>query len=279
MLFILLAVLCSTGVSLLLKITHTRRLAVEPIFLINYITAAAAAALQGDFSTLPSLSENLGWGFYFLAVFLGVLFIGAFYVYRKTITELGISLSSTISRLSAGLPLLGTILLFNETPLPRQMIGMALMFAAIPLVSEKSDDPRRKGRTIWGGILFLAFGINDFTLKVVGELWPRASEGAFLFFVFLTSTAIALGLTMAKGRSLKLNLLIPGIILGVINLGSSFFILKALRHVDAIIVYPLLAMGIITLGLVAGLLFWKEKLTKGHALFIAVAAAAILLIS
>ena len=279
MLFILLAVLCSTGVSLILKITHTRKMAVEPIFLINYVTATAASALQGDFSTLPRLTDDLGWGFYLSALFLGFLFIGAFFVYRKTIAELGISLSSTISRLSAGLPLLGTILLFHETPHLRQIIGMALMFLAIPLASEKSDDTRHKGHNFWGAVLFLAFGINDFTLKVVGELWPQASEGAFLFFVFLTSTVIALVLTLAKGHSFNPALLLPGIILGVINLGSSFFILKSLRRVDAIIVYPLLALGIIFMGLVTGMLFWKEKLTRSHAIFIAIAAVAVLLIS
>ncbi len=279
MLYILLAVLCATGVSQILKITDRHRMSVEPVFLINYAVASGTAFLQGDMSTLPVPGETLGTAFYVTAILLGFVFIGAFYIYRKTIAELGISLSATISRLSAGLPLLGSVLLFHENPLIRQILGMVLMFIAIPLASDRSDEARRGGHNVWGFLLFLSFGINDFTLKVVRELWPETSEGAFLFFVFLTSFLSALVLLVVKKQRIRANLILPGVLLGVINLGSSFFILKALMTLPAIVVYPVLAMGIIILGLVTGILFWKEKLTLGHGLFILIASGAVLLIS
>lgn len=279
MIYILLAVLCSTGVSQILKITDRRRMNVEPIFLINYAAAATAAFFQGDRTTLPSPAESLGPVFYIVAFFLGLVFIGAFYIYRKTISLMGISLSATISRLSAGVPLLGSMIFFRETPLPRQAAGMILMFIAIPLASDRSKDPHRRGSTVWGVLLFLAFGINDFTLKVVRELWPRTDEGSFLFFVFLTSFLTALVLLVWKREKIRPGLILPGVILGLINLGSSYFILKSLQSLDAIVVYPVLALGIIVLGLVTGILFWKERLTPAHALFILIASGAVLLIS
>ena len=279
MFFIILSILCSTGVSQILKISNVRKISVESIFLINYMVAAGTAAAQADFSTLPSPDTAWGFSFFLAAMFLGFMFIGSFYIYRKAIDDLGISLSATISRLSAGLPLLGSMLFFKEMPILRQTIGMAIVFVAIPLASDKSDKDKRNRHLFWGLVLFLAFGISDFTLKVVQELWPLVNKGAFLLFVFLTSAITALVRMIRKKTPLAINAILPGIVLGLINLGSSFFLLKALGKLEAIVVYPVLAIGIILMGLVTGLLFWKEKLTPAHTIFIFIAIVAVLLIS
>lgn len=273
---ILLAVLCSTAVSLILKSCGHRGLPVKSVFLVNYLIASLSAAVQTDFDGLPPVGEALL--FYLLALVLGLLFIGAFYIYQRSLTESGMYLSTTVSRLSTGLPLAGSILFFNESLTPYRLAGLAVMFMAIPLsVPSRRREPGRRA-SLWTVLLFFAFGINDFILKIVKELWPGVGESGFLFFVFSTSALTALVLMAVCKEPLSGVSILPGVALGLVNLGSALFVMKALSTLSAVVVYPTLSLGIITMGIVAGVLFWKEKLTLRHGLFTVLAGIALFFI-
>jgi drug/metabolite transporter (DMT)-like permease len=279
MIFIILAVLCSTAVSQILKLSERMRYPIGSVFLLNYLVASLFASIQADYSTYPMMDSVRGIFFYGTAVLLGLLFIGSFYIYRKTLGEMGVSPATTISRLSTGLPMIGSLIFFREYPSLKQALGMVLMVIAIPLASKRERNRKNFQPSPWGILLFFAFGINDFILKIVKEMWPKVDENAFLLIVFAIAGLTAQALMILKKEPIALKAIFPGIILGLVNLGSALFVMKALNSLPAIIVYPTLSLGIILLGIITGLLFWREKMTLAYGLFLLIAITSIVLIT
>ncbi len=63
-----------------------------------------------------------------------------------------------------------------------------------------------------------------------------------------------------KKIKFKTGTVTTGIILGVPNVFSSYFMLDALNQLPGIIVYPSINIGIIVLTTLAAFLIWKEEL-------------------
>jgi multidrug transporter EmrE-like cation transporter len=75
------------------------------------------------------------------------------------------------------------------------------------------------------------------------------------------------------------RLILHGILLGIPNFLSAYFILKVLQHFPGAIAFPLNNIGIIVLSVVVGRLIWQERFEKKTAAAIVIAAAAVVLLN
>lgn len=118
-------------------------------------------------------------------------------------------------------------------------------------------------------VIFVGGGITDSVVKLVQALKATPDEaGIFSTFVFFVALIIALVILLVKRKNQQLRWHTPsltlGIILGTVNFGSLFFIIKALNfsNINSSLVFALNNMSIVALSAVLGYLLFHEKLSK-----------------
>jgi multidrug transporter EmrE-like cation transporter len=67
---------------------------------------------------------------------------------------------------------------------------------------------------------------------------------------------------LIKKIPLKQKTILSGGILGIPNVFSSVFLIGALQSIAAILVYPIVNVGVIILTAILAYLFWKERVNR-----------------
>jgi hypothetical protein len=134
------------------------------------------------------------------------------------------------------------------------------------------------------GLLFLAGGLVDVALKTFGEVFaPSHGRALFLLVVFGVAFAVGLALVvwtgLREGRWPDAGALGWGALLGLVNYGSAEFILRALAELRGTFVFPANNVAVVMGAALLGAVVWGERLSKGNAIGLALAAAALLLLA
>jgi drug/metabolite transporter (DMT)-like permease len=277
--FLLLTVLCSTSIALFLKYNDTKK--GEPIVLLagNYL----AASLIG--LTLLILNDEKIFSIQTL-VFgagLGLLFVLSFFAFAKAISFAGTGLATTSSRLSVIIPILFSILIFNELPNKLHLVGFVFTLITFILfyfsVRGNHKDGEGMLKYLFLIAVFIGIGINDFAIKVFKSWRPEQEEPYFVFCIFSSAFVYSSIYIILKKVKISKNTVLLGLVLGIPNVFSTIFLLGALALLPAILVYPLMNVGIILFTTSAAFLIWKEKLNRWGVLSIASGLLAILFLS
>lgn len=278
MFYLLLSILCSVAIAHIFKWVEQKTFPIFPIFAINYAIATLVAGINSH-----PVHKSLTLGAGILGIFVGILFIASFIVFMIVVTKLGVTIPVSLMRLSAVLPTMGSILIFNEQPAWQQIVGLFLAFSILPL-SQRQAITRHTLQTMiheglgWALFLFIIFGVTDFSLKIQVEAFPVANDSAFLTVVFATSFVIATVMCIIQHQPIRLKYLGTGVLLGIFNLLSTLFFIKALGVLPGMLVYPFNGIGIILLTALTSMIIWKEQLKMRQWIFIFFASVALILI-
>jgi drug/metabolite transporter (DMT)-like permease len=197
---------------------------------------------------------------------LGLLFVTAFFSFAKAVANSGTALATISSRLSVIIPIVFSIIIFNEEPSTLKLIGFA--FTAVALVffyfslSEKNNPINHKGKFYLLLFVLIAIGMCDFSLKIYKSVRPQDEEKFFVFVTFFFAFIYSLLYIIFKKVKIDKRTFITGLGLGIPNVFSTIFLLAALSHIPAIVVYPTINIGIIILTAIGAYIFWREKLNK-----------------
>lgn len=283
MLYLLFAVLSSVGVIHLLKLAGHRKIPRFPLFVVNYAVAFLAGFVRADQAT--SLG-GLPFGYWILAMTVGVAFVLAFFALSRAVTEAGPSLASTVSRLAIAIPVAISVTFFGEQASTSQLIGILLTFLVLPLSSP--EPPHRVGFSLsradrraflWLLLLFLLFGFNDVAFKMREEFYRTLDERAFTVVLFGTALLVSVAITLQRRQWVSCETFVLGVLLGAVNYSSAIWLIRALQVLPAFKVYPINSIGIIVLATVSSVIVWKERPKGHHYLFYLGAAGAVYLLS
>lgn len=277
--FLALAVTFSSGVAMTMKVANARELNLGQFLAVNYLVCTMGLLAWGAWRTL-GLNSLFIW---ILGITVGVMYVLCLWLFNRAITVGGLALSTTLMRLSAALPTLGSLILFTERANTFQILGIVLAFFCLPLASREPLRFNQAGKEsvkgmIWGVLLFAAYGLTDFAFKVQAELEPLADPNAFMATIF----GAALLLTFPqffKGARPNRQCLIWGFVLGTSNVLATYFWIRTLKHIPGSVAFPTLGLGVIAFTTVASLLIWQEKLRPSNYAFLALASAAVILIN
>ena len=128
-------------------------------------------------------------------------------------------------------------------------------------------------------VLRVTEGFAGVMAKVFRELGNEVLGDYFLFFTFVSAFFICAAVIARKKERPGKRELFYGIMIGVPNFMASRFMLKALESVAAVIVYPTRSVGGIVLIALAGILFFKERLTKTQLAALVVTLVALVLLN
>ena len=245
----------------------------------NYFVAAVISFIIFIFQTdsrlqiVPILSGML----------LGLMFIVSFFAFARAVALAGTALATISSRLSVVIPTAVSIILLQELPGRYQWSGyvLALLTLYLFFLSIKTGAHRQFN---WKGLIYLIFvfvgiGINDFSLKLFNAYRAAGENQLFLLSIFSSAFVYALLWIVFKKIRFERRTVLRGAILGIPNMFSSFFLIKALLVLPAVVVYPMVNIGIILFTLAGAWLIWREQLNRFGVLALLSGAVAIILMS
>lgn len=271
MLSLVMATVCSASIALLFKISAKRKLNGQVVTVINYLTATVVSFLLilGTESVRIDIKSHDFKQSVLLGTFTGILFLTSFVIYQKSVDRNGASLSGMFAKLGILVPMLISIIVWMEVPTLLQTTGIIVAVLAIGIVNvKKSDvkdgDEKRSISVSTLLMLFLSGGVAEFLNKIFQKSASMTYKPVFLLTVFATALLISLALMVRRHKEIvnPLAAFIMGILVGVPNLFSSFFLLDALDVFPAAIVFPTYSAGSILLITLVSTMIMGEKLTK-----------------
>jgi len=278
MLPLFLTILCSTSIALILKHSHTKQ--GEPIVLLagNYLTASAIGLLLMLLRDTSYSIETFIFG-----AILGLLFVASFFAFAKAVAADGTALATISSRLSVIIPIVFSIIFFNEHPSTLKLFGF--LFTGITFVFfyfsllKQNNSSTEKGKYFLLLFVLISIGINDFSMKVFKNTRPENDEPFFIFIIFFFAFIYSSLFILLKKIRIDKTTFFTGISLGVPNVLSTIFLLAALSRLPAIFVYPSINIGIILFTAIGAYALWREGMNKSGIAALISGVIAILLLS
>jgi len=267
MIFLILSVISSSLIYITFKLLNKFNIKIFPVIIINYIVASVTGYLLSD-KTI-SLKETIEADWIYISIIIGISFIVMFYLIGVSTKKTGITVTSISTKMSVVFPMLFSIIYYNEDVYFLKIAGMLLALSAIIFASLKTKNKQPDiGNLIFPIILFVGMGTVD-TLVKYNQAEYLQNTGAIesTTVVFAVSAIIGLliqlPLSIRKYKVLKFNALLFGIILGLSNFGSLFFLILALNSdfTDSSIIFAINNTAIILITTLAGRFFFTEKLS------------------
>ncbi|WP_180041584.1 MULTISPECIES: EamA family transporter [unclassified Acinetobacter] len=254
------AAICSVLVSVILKLCRDRGFNPAQMITWNYASASILCFLwfQPD---LAHISINkTPW---VLIAALGVLLPTIFYCLARSLQTAGILKTELAQRLSVVLSLSAAYFIFSEYFNAIKLIGIALGVLAVLLILFSQRKGSIDGKQ---GILFLlsvwaGYALIDVLLKFASGLGMQFAVTLNLVFIcaFLLSSIYNIVQHGSLGQTKNI---LAGLGLGLLNFANIALYVKAhmlLKDTPAI-VFAGMNILVVVLGVVAGLIIFKEKL-------------------
>ena len=262
MIYLILAILCSAGVSIFMRASEKYCQGHYGILLMNYVVCV----LAGLILTGRGLTQTDGKGMPVTIVFgvvTGLLYCGSFILLQWNVRKNGVILSSTFMKLGVIVPAVLAVVWFGERPGWNQGLGFILAITAILMIHlEKGKIRTEKAYTIGLLLLLLGGGLGDSMAKFY-DVYGNPGLGSFFLMLSFLVSGIISGILVFRGREkiTKYEVLF-GVLIGIPNYFSARFLLWALADIPAVITYPTYSIAAMALIGAVGVLMLREKLTK-----------------
>ena len=270
-----LTIILTTFLFLVFKEFSKRDINTHQAITFNYLTAALIALFIGDVNYNVTNLINADW--FYLTIALGVFFIVMFNIMAITTQKLGISISSMASKMSLIIPVIGAIIFQNASIGVYKIAGIMIAIIAVYLTFKKSGSTTKPTLAI---ILFFGAGILDMWLDFIRNnyLSSTVDFNFFIITVFFTAFSIGLLKVIWDGKRILRKNIVAGIVLGVPNYFSIYFVLLALESLGGIYVFPILNIGVVLFSAIISWLFYKEQMSKTNWMGIVLACLSIVII-
>ena len=305
MIYLFLAILCSSSIALLFKYTETKGLNRYVVTTINYVTATVVGlfmvinnlllrseGLKPSFSRLAEefnqvVIKNLGifsdnasisWAIV-LGVITGIFYFSCFICYQESVKRNGAALSGTFGRLGILIPMMFSVIMWGELPTVLQIVGIILSLTSIIIVNVSFNSKEAKSFNILLIVLFMLGGMGDFCNKLFQKYSILIYKDLFLFAIFFTAFLLSLYFTFRSKNKVSGKDILFGFLVGVPNLFSSYFLILALNTVATAVAFPAYSAGSILFINIGGMLIYKEKLSLKNKIAVALIVISLILIN
>lgn len=269
MIYLFLSIFFSTIILVIFRMFRRYGVNTFQAIVYNYIVAFAVGfGLYGD----EWRSEHLDQGSWVpFAFIIGGLFIGLFLLMGKSSQENGIGITSVTVKMSLVIPVTMAIFLYNENIYLAKIVGIIGALIGVFLITFQRRSQRKKGapnNVLFLIILFFGSGALDTLLNYV----ERVASGNLSLALFsaigfgiagILGFIVLIGALLMKKQHFHWKHVVGGIILGVPNFFSIYFLMMAVRYpeLDDSITYALNNVGIVMASFLIGIIAFKESIT------------------
>ena len=287
--FLLLCILSSTAIFVTFKSLHRLRIPAFPVILINYLSATLLGFIiyRGD----PAVSAIGRAPWLPISMIIGIMFILMFFLVAFSTSKAGLSVTTVASKMSVIFPIAFSIFIDPGDQLsPIKAIAIATALGGVFLTVLKPDGDQPDKRVIFIPLLlFVGMGLVDSLVKLAQQSYVDDQEtaifSAILFLnAFITGLLVAIFYRRYRAYFLKISIWGWGLLLGCVNFGSIYFMVRALhytlasgKHMDGSVIFGANNISIVALSVLIGLLVFREKLKLVNWIGVVLSALALLL--
>lgn len=285
MIYLFLAILSSTGVSLILKYGEKKQFNRYLITSANYFIAFSISLglsypvlknselCRFKLGNFIDLFSNLGcslplnyqqsilWAL-IVGIFAGILYFLGFISIQASLNEKGVGITGAFSKLGILIPMILSLIFWKEFPNYIQSIGILTAIASIFVINpvlEKKKTLSKVDFTLLSVFIFV--GLAEFSNKLFQKYGGDYYKSIFLFVVFFVAFFISIFFAWKKARSkLQLKAIFLGLLAGIPNLFASYFLIKSFDYFKTTIAFPIYCTGSILLMSLAGFFIYREKM-------------------
>jgi len=284
--FLLFAVTASSLILISFKIFEKLGIDSFTAITVNYIVGAAFGYNYIDWEVSVTGIITSNW--FLMSALTGLALIVSFVLFSLSAQKAGIAITAISSRMAVITSVLFGIFHFGDNAGIVKVSGIVLAIMAFYLTfkKEKSDRP-----SLFLMILplsvFILMGLNDIILKVtqfyyIGESntteQTRYAATAFLFG-FLIGIPALIYRSVTYKKSINIKDVGAGILLGLLNWFSTYYLLRGLAVMEVSLFIPLLNISVVTISALVGFFIFREKLSMVNKIGILTAIIAIILIA
>ncbi len=289
--FLLLCIISSTGIFIVFKSLDRFNIPSFPVIVINYLVATILGFVINP--GLARIDEVSKMEWLPASILIGILFIVMFFLVAYSSKKAGISVTTVASKMSVIFPIILSILIDPGDQL--SLLKIAAILCTLCGVALTVYNPREgvanRAAIYIPLILFAGMGIVDSLVKYAQHQYVSDQEtalfSAVLFLNAFVAGVLVLIFTPKNFRSfLRPAIWAWGILLGTVNFGSIFFIVRALNFIspqgqmiDSSVIFGINNTGIVALSVMAGLLVFGERLKPVNWVGIILSAIALVLFS
>ena len=269
MAYLLLAILCSAGLPLLFRAFDDWRVNLFWAIPINYFACIVVGTI---FAPAPAdVSALLSQPWFLLAMLQGFILAVNFYLLAYTAQRAGVSVAVLASRLSVAIPAILAFLLYGDSFNAVKTVGLAAALSSLYLCTATAQDfgvTRVWLRRLLPILVFFMFGCH-FTLLKFTQAHYLDSSSYHLYvttsFFFAFATSVAIGLARIPTRvGVRSGDLIAGGVLGLINYGAIYFLVKvlSLEGWQSSQLFPIYSVGVVSVSSLLAMILFKERLSR-----------------
>jgi drug/metabolite transporter (DMT)-like permease len=262
------AVVFSSFIFVLFKLFPKFNIDTFQAIVVNYFVAFSCGFIFFPFKWNDLISVSGTWFGFTLSA--AILFIGLFLIMGLSAQKNGLSSTSVAVKMSMALSVLGMMLFYSEAIQFTKIAGILLAIIGVIGMTIQTDVKTNTVPSTWMLlVLFVGSGILDFLLNYIQHAVLQTNQTAF-FTAFAFGLAGIIGVLIAivlliQGKlSLSLRNVLAGVLLGIPNYFSIYFLMKA-YHVFTWSNSSILAVinvSIVMIASIIGSLFFKEKWNK-----------------
>lgn len=291
MIYLLGSIILTSYLLLSFKVCGKLNIPVFPAIVFNYITCVVTGSfVNGSF---PIQVESLATPWFRWAMIMGLLFITSFNLIGITAQKLGVSVASVANKLSLIIPVVLTIILYNEQVVGWEIVGISLALIAVIFTcfpqkneSDKTMPVPFLQKILLPLLVFIGSGFLDALINHVQQTYvTKETNNAFLISGFFSAASIGVIVLFyqywKKQLVFKVDQIIAGVCIGIPNYFSIWCLVHFLQDSpwETSASLPVNNMGIVLFSTLVAAIVFKEKLSAINWTGIALSAIAIYLIA
>ena len=270
MLYLLLSILSSLLILVVFKISGKYNIKVIQPIIINYFVASALGYFISGLSPQEIMQIPTTW--ILPAILIASLYIFTFFLIGYSTRKAGMALTTIASKMSFVFPMFFSILIdpndnYSNTKLI--LLIMAIIAVLLSVYKKRTKSIDSLFIIFLPFIIFVLMGFADSLIKFAQNSFVKDEEKSSLFSFIIFSFAALWGIILIflqknKKEMLQPKVLITGLLLGIFNFGSLYFLINALNDLtfNNSLVFALNNMGVVLFSIILALTFFKEKVTN-----------------
>lgn len=214
MLYLILAILCSSSIALIFKYSESHDMNRYAVTSTNYFVALIVSLVMSISSKLYFLKDISLSNFFkeidnvvinnsslfspessviwatIVGIVAGSFFFLSFIYYQKSVNENGVGISGCFGKLGILIPMLLSIVLWRELPSKLQWVGILLSLLSIVIVNLPEKKSNRNNFHFTLIFLFLFGGLAEFSNKIFQKYALINYKSVYLIYIKTISTNV-----------------------------------------------------------------------------------------
>ncbi len=264
MIYLLLAIFFSTSTALILKYSESNKLNRNIVTSVNYVIASIFSLVillsvniefsldnlnldlllpifNGHENTALSNQGSILWSL-IIGVVTGISYYLGFILIQISIKRNGVGLTGAFSKLGIFIPIVFSIVIWNEIPDFIKIVGIVLTITSIFIINKPEKDKNffQNFNLLLILVLFVV-GTGDFANKIFEKYANIEYKTLFLLVLFSSALISSLFFTLRdliiRKYKIKFKDILIGLLVGIPNLFTSYFLIESFAYYDTGVVF------------------------------------------